>query len=200
MIYSYSTPRKSSRLFSQSPPHRSVQPSASDSPIAKKSARLFAISPPKVSEQTPKIKSGDSESSILNSSPTVPPNTKHGEDTKESSAKPQKRSIPETLPEKSTKRAKGSAAVRSARYLHQDYVSTLLLSDRLKDYDNGAKPSCHSKCSCGCQQHFLNMEGGPKFLRDQLEKWWGANATKEWRDSELAHEILSPRPNESAAS
>ena len=69
-------------------------------------------------------------------------------------------------------------------------MSTLLLSDRLKDYDNGAKPSCHSKCSCGCQQHFLNMEGGPKFLREQLEKWWGANATKEWRDSELAHEIL----------
>ena len=43
MIYSYSTPRKSSCLFSQSPPHRSVQPSGSDSPIAKKSARLFAI-------------------------------------------------------------------------------------------------------------------------------------------------------------
>ena len=34
------------------------------------------------------------------------------------------------------------------------------------------------------------MEGGPKSLREQLEKWWGANATKEWRDSELAHEIL----------
>lgn len=47
MIYSSSTPRKSSRLFSQSPPHRSVQPSGSDSPIAKKSAQLFAISPPK---------------------------------------------------------------------------------------------------------------------------------------------------------
>lgn len=36
------------------------------------------------------------------------------------------------------------------------------------------------------------MEGGPKFLREQVEKWWGVNATKEWRDSELGHEILLP--------
>ena len=69
---------------------------------------------------------------------------------------------------KSNKRPKGSAVARRERYLHQDYVSSLLLSNRLQAYDNGAKPICHSKCTHNCQKHFIQSEGGAVFLR---AKW-----------------------------
>jgi hypothetical protein len=92
---------------------------------------------------------------------------------------------------KPQKRCKGADNDRRSRYLHQDYVSSLLLSDRLQDYDSGAKPTCHSKCTFHCQQHFLQMHNGPQFLREELCKWWGPDVSKTARDSLLAHELLT---------
>ena len=91
---------------------------------------------------------------------------------------------------KSNKRPKGSAVARRERYLHQDYVSSLLLSNRLQAYDNGAKPICHSKCTHNCQKHFIQSEGGAVFLRGEMVKWWGEGVTSAHRNSLLAHEIL----------
>ena len=53
-----------------------------------------------------------------------------------------------------------------------------------------AKPTCHSKCTNGCQKHFIQMENEASFLRKEVCKWWGAAVTKGARDSLLSHDIL----------
>jgi hypothetical protein len=68
---------------------------------------------------------------------------------------------------------KGLYESRKQRYLKEDYVSSLLLSSTLEAYDNGVKPICHSRCSRGCQRHFLQMKDGADFLRDLMLNWWG---------------------------
>ena len=67
-------------------------------------------------------------------------------------------------------KTKGSEESRRKKYLNDDYVSALLLSDRVAAYDSGAKPTYHSNCKFGCKQHFLGMADGATVLRQNLSE------------------------------
>jgi hypothetical protein len=93
---------------------------------------------------------------------------------------------------KSSKRVKGSEQTRRERYLHEDYVSCLLMSKRVEAYDGpNGRATCHARCSFQCQHHFLSTANGAQFLREEMKKWWGLNVRNHERHTLLASDILT---------
>lgn len=90
----------------------------------------------------------------------------------------------------STKQKKRTEAARSVIYTSEDYVSKLLCSKALDVYDNKYRPICHGSCKFKCQATFRQAPDGPKFLKDELQKWWGPSISKCDRRTMLADDIM----------
>jgi hypothetical protein len=77
-----------------------------------------------------------------------------------------------------TWRNKSSQKDLSARYLDENYILKLLHNTTIPEYDSGARPCCHSKCSFKCQHKF---KFDAELLRAEMQMWWGPNSSHKQR-------------------